>query len=253
MSRSRLFYCLSALLVGCWLVLAAVRFYTQTQPQGYTIERTVRLYGPSGRESVFAEVSASRADGAVVTRTAAEDSDPVSTIVTPEPPQEVKVDYARQIKTTTPIKSAGFLDSILGRAYQGTNCSEIAKRQQGALLGEERYLDVPVAVYGLGGFVPSQGRHEEIRKMAPSLNCFALYRDIIWVNKDGVLTSRTTYTATQVRIGTPDPELFHIPANAREVKPSEFYKARAPNNTLDPCLEKSLAKRDEVYERTRRP
>ena len=62
---------------------------------------------------------------------------------------------------------------------------------------------------------------KSVTYVAPELGCLTLKEYHWWKNPSGEVTSTTFTEPIEVRLGTHEPALFDIPANLREVPPSE--------------------------------
>jgi hypothetical protein len=90
--------------------------------------------------------------------------------------------------------------------------------------------------------------------VAPSLGCYPLERSY-QVSESGQPVGRTTITVVSITIGDPPGELFEVPGNYAERKPSEVMALRAEKEgrPCPTCMAGSASSLDKVYDSRHRP
>ncbi len=227
-----------AISIAC-LILAysAVRYsisQAQWRPMPFTAEftesSTSLLTGKSFTRSKYWAI---RQDGATSYGTVGEYNGMRKIVNLPER-KEVSLSDRLKLKST---QDFSYLQKRLRmRNKLDSMCRPPASRPEGAysLIGEEV----------IGGFhayhyqAPIEMRRdgtsfEDNYWLSPQLNCFELQHIAYWRDSSGATTDIFEKKTSRVTLGDPQSDLFDVPADYREVKPSELQRSVLLANVQD--------------------
>ncbi|MCW5977991.1 MAG: hypothetical protein KIT09_07925 [Bryobacteraceae bacterium] len=126
-------------------------------------------------------------------------------------------------------------------------CADNSNRR--VFIGKQSYNGYETYVYQETKTTPEKGQVTETRWRAPLLNCMDIYGELEVKSAQGEVKVYRN-KVTDVVLGDPDPALFDVPGDYREVPPSEMEKERMAvlgyKNPL-PTLMEHLKARDERY------
>jgi hypothetical protein len=210
-------------LLGVAAYFSATFATSPTAPE-YTIRQieTARTYDNSKPPLQVVRLYAQRKDGAFIGREEYMQNGKLcrtDSIHLPTIPARVAVDSCVKMKSTYPVTQAVAAE---WKAVSPSDCTR--------MLGGNNYRNL--GTFQIHGVTVQRLTSENGAQIfetnpSPQLGCKSV-RDVYrWKNGQGEITSETVVDTTEVKLDTPDAELFVIPGDYREAKPSEVRNAMA--------------------------
>jgi hypothetical protein len=233
------------------LIARALSLWAQhTAPKGFTATKITRFVSFEGRPgSTHSQLYASRADGGYVVETY-DEAGSLRRVTFPDKMIRYLVDPKLRLRSTFKLANQDMIDRMTHRKYSGDNCSAYVP-SDAAYVGTGSVFGISTAVYHWE-FNAVENIYQHSAEFAPSLNCFKLKGEDIWVGKDGKRTSATIEEITSLRIGEPDPNLFIVPDTFQEVEPSylqehHLLSEKVKADAIPRCLRNAWARLDRAY------
>jgi hypothetical protein len=151
-----------------------------------------------------------------------------------------------KLKTTSPLKSSSLVPPT------NPTCLPVDGGRS-RLVGTDTVLGWPAYVYELNHTAENGSKEITTRWLAPALNCREI-QGRLEIRSESRPDKTLWNRAVSLTVSEPDPTLFAVPDDYREVSPGEMERERAKSlgrAALPATLEEHLKSKDEAYSRAR--
>jgi len=245
-------YASTAIMIGLCGFYFTARMLPQTNQSSFTLIIQEKSFNPHTGEvvMVLGKYFARRADGSTSSGPQAAPSDMIREVIAPR--QGISVVLSDLSRT----KSTFYGKPRESNTSHGTRC-EAFLHGGNRLVGEGNLFGYKVVQFE--DKASEKGPDYTVETTiwrAPDLHCQPLKHIAIRTNHSGIVTGRFERSVVKVIQDEPDPVLFEISPDYREVKPSDLSRAifetKTPNGVMPQQWARGLERQDRKYEESQK-